>query len=146
MLWKVPTHIFFTTSSPIILERRSRISFAALLVNVTARILYGLTPDLTRLTIRVVKTFVFPLPAPASTSNAPSFSTTASLCSSLRPLSSSSNSPPDTLNNLRCDLCYFPPTDFCAGKLMFQLNFVIILLIFIIYDIIMIIKKKFLVK
>ena len=51
---------------------RSRISPAALFVNVTARIWRGSTPSTSiRRAMRVVSTRVFPEPAPASTSIGP---------------------------------------------------------------------------
>ena len=76
--------MYFTIFSPNILERRSFISLAALLVNVTAKILRGRIPFLIIYVIRVVKTFVFPEPAPASISKGPFVVCTASYCSLLR--------------------------------------------------------------
>ena len=82
--WKVPTHMYLTVFSPIMLPRRAFISFAALLVNVTARIFCGLTPFCIKYAIREVRTFVFPLPAPASINSGPAVVCTASFCSLLR--------------------------------------------------------------
>ena len=60
---------------------RSRISLAALFVNVIAIILYGDTPhSLTRYAILYVSTRVLPLPAPAKIKTGPSVVTTASYC------------------------------------------------------------------
>ncbi|MNF09102.1 hypothetical protein D3C80_2096810 [compost metagenome] len=59
----------------------SFISFAALLVNVIARISYGDTFfSSIKYAILVVKTFVLPDPAPAKTSNGPSVAVTAFFC------------------------------------------------------------------
>jgi hypothetical protein len=63
---------------------RSRISPAALLVKVTARMFDGSTPMDTRYAIRVVITRVFPVPAPASTSSGPSVVDAASRCEGFR--------------------------------------------------------------
>src|SRR5690606_14927691 len=64
------------------LRVRSRISPAALLVNVTARIEAGSTPySSTRYAILDVRTRVFPDPAPASTRSGPSKCSTAARCS-----------------------------------------------------------------
>ena len=69
--WNVPTHMP-AGSLPRMRPMRSRISPAALLVNVTARILRGSTPSTSiSRAMRVVSTRVFPEPAPASTSNGP---------------------------------------------------------------------------
>ena len=52
--------------------RRSFISFAALFVNVTARIFLGFTPhSRIKYAILDVKSFVFPDPAPAKTKSGP---------------------------------------------------------------------------
>ena len=51
---------------------RCRISSAALLVNVMAQMLYGLTPDSIRQAMRYVMTRVLPLPGPARTRSGPS--------------------------------------------------------------------------
>src|SRR5258706_15761813 len=65
---------------------RSRISRAALLVNVTARISCGRAAALAiRCATRCVSMRVFPLPAPASTSSGPSTWRTASACSGFSP-------------------------------------------------------------
>src|SRR5690606_31437561 len=65
---------------------RSRISPAALLVKVTARIRSGPTPcSRMRWQTRVVRTRVFPEPAPASTSRGPSTCRVASSCSGFNP-------------------------------------------------------------
>ena len=53
---------------------RSRISAAAFAVNVSARIFSGSTPDIIRYWIRLVKTEVFPEPAPAKIKSCPFFS------------------------------------------------------------------------
>ena len=76
--------MYLTVSSPIILPIRSFISLAALLVNVTAKMFLGRTPCFIMYAIRVVKTFVFPEPAPASINNGPCVVFTASCCSLLR--------------------------------------------------------------
>ena len=62
---------------------RSRISRAALLVKVTARICDGWAdcPVAMRWAMRVVSTRVLPVPAPASTSTGPSVASTAARCS-----------------------------------------------------------------
>ena len=65
---------------------RSRISRAALLVKVTARICDGQARPVAMMwAMRVVSTRVLPVPAPASTSTGPSVASTARRCSSLRP-------------------------------------------------------------
>jgi hypothetical protein len=67
--WKVPIHIP-AGSRPSAFRTRSRISPAALLVKVSARIPAGSTPcSSTSQAMRVVSTRVFPDPAPASTSS-----------------------------------------------------------------------------
>ncbi len=64
---------------PSIAVRRSRISPAALFVNVIARISFGFTPIAeVRCATRCVSTRVFPEPAPAITSSGPSVCRTAS--------------------------------------------------------------------
>ena len=61
-----------------------RISLAARSVNVTARISFGFAArDVMRWTIRAVRTWVFPVPAPATTSSAPAPCSTARRCSSV---------------------------------------------------------------
>ncbi len=83
MAWKVPTHIPAGSRSSSF-RTRSRISPAALLVKVSARIESGATPNSsTRLATRVVSTRVLPEPAPASTRSGPSKCSAASRCSGL---------------------------------------------------------------
>src|SRR3954469_5355348 len=83
--WKVLTHIFFATG-PTSASTRWRISSAALLVKVMARMRKGPTPSsLIRWAMRWVSTRVFPEPAPATTSSGPSPCTTASSWSGFRP-------------------------------------------------------------
>ena len=63
---------------------RQRISAAARLVKVMARISCGLTPQARiRCTTRLVSTRVLPEPAPATTSSGPSVASTASRWASL---------------------------------------------------------------
>ena len=82
MEWMVLTHMRRVSAMA---ERRSFISFAALLVKVMARIFSGGTPiSPTRWAMRAVKTRVLPLPAPASTRTAPSVVSTGSRCSSFK--------------------------------------------------------------
>ena len=70
--WKVRIQIERATP-PSMSSSRSRISPAALFVNVIARISCGLTPiALIRCATRCVRTRVFPEPAPATTSIGPS--------------------------------------------------------------------------
>src|SRR3989338_554842 len=64
---------------------RSRISFAALLVKVTARIFSGATPWRMSSAMRSVMTLVFPAPAPATIRSGPSLWRTARFCASLSP-------------------------------------------------------------
>ena len=72
---------------------RSRISAAALLVNVTARMADGGTRrSVTICAMRWVMTRVFPLPAPARISSGPSVWLTASRCCGLSPLRKSMGS------------------------------------------------------
>ena len=72
---------------PMSAAMRSRISRAALLVKVTARIWDGpALPVAIRWAMRVVSTRVLPVPAPASTSTGPSVASTAARCSGLRPV------------------------------------------------------------
>ena len=76
--WNVLTHIFRATG-PTSASTRWRISSAALLVKVMARMANGLTPcSLMRWAMRWVSTRVLPDPAPATTSSGPSVWTTAS--------------------------------------------------------------------
>src|SRR5690348_14770771 len=82
--WKVRIQIaraFGPTAASI----RSRISPAALFVNVIARISFGSTPHAaSKCATRYVRTRVLPEPAPAITSNGPSVVRTASRCASFR--------------------------------------------------------------
>src|SRR5262245_26736080 len=83
--WKVPTHMPRVLIGSIAAMRVS-ISFAALLVNVTAMRPAGLTcPVCMSQATRVVSTRVLPLPAPARISADWWESVTASSCCSLRP-------------------------------------------------------------
>ena len=66
--WNVETQTPGGTPSASI---RSRISPAALLVKVIARMSSGRQPEATRCATRRVMTRVFPLPGPASTSSGP---------------------------------------------------------------------------
>ena len=67
--------------NPTSLSTRSRISPAALLVNVMARICHGLTFKRSiRYAILCVSTLVLPLPAPANIRSGPSVQKTASFC------------------------------------------------------------------
>ena len=63
----------------------SFISPAAFLVKVRARILPGSTSFASRSAILLVRTLVFPEPAPATISTGPSVQLTAFLCSSFSP-------------------------------------------------------------
>ena len=85
MAWKVQTHMPRVPpgrSAP----RRSRISAAALLVNVMARMRQGRTPSSAIMwAIRYVSTRVLPEPAPASTSSGPWVHSAASRWAGLRP-------------------------------------------------------------
>ena len=85
MAWKVPSQGMPSTAWPTMLPTRSFISRAALLVKVTERISDGRARPVARIwAMRVVKTRVLPVPAPASTSTGPSSVSTASRCSGLR--------------------------------------------------------------
>jgi len=79
--WKVPIQNG-ARASPTSWDTRSRISLAALLVNVKAIIWDGcaLFSDNSQATL-VVKTLVLPLPAPATTKIGPSGAVTAACCS-----------------------------------------------------------------
>ena len=68
------------------LPARASISFAALLVNVTARIREGRVPRQTRWAILAMTTRVLPVPAPASTRSGPTGAHTAWVCAGLRPV------------------------------------------------------------
>ena len=82
--WNVPIHIPRMLTR-VIDERRTSISFAALLVNVTARIDSGdAWPVAKSQAMRVVNTRVLPLPAPARISAEACGSVTAASCSGLR--------------------------------------------------------------
>src|SRR6516164_6420997 len=85
--WKVETHIRSATG-PTSRATRWRISSAALLVKVMARISNGEIPcSAISQAIRCVRTLVLPEPAPATTSNGPPGWVTASACTGLRPAS-----------------------------------------------------------
>src|SRR3989442_4679399 len=78
--WKVPIHNP-RGSAPSSAATRARISPAALLVKVTAKIRCGSTPrSRIRWATRAVRTRVFPEPAPASTSSGPPGYRTAASC------------------------------------------------------------------
>src|SRR3954470_4203262 len=82
--WNVITHAA-RAGGPTRGATRSRISAAALFVNVIARISGGFAPiAFSRCAIRRVSTRVFPEPAPAITSTGPSVVRTASRCAGFR--------------------------------------------------------------
>ena len=82
--WNVDTHMRWATG-PIRPSRRSRISAAALLVKVMARIWLGHAPNCVRIhAMRRVSTRVLPDPAPAPISSAGPRYCTASACCGLR--------------------------------------------------------------
>ena len=82
--WKVRIQIARAVC-PSIRSSRSRISPAALFVNVIARISFGFTPHARmRCATRYVRTRVFPEPAPATTRSGPSVASTASRWASFR--------------------------------------------------------------
>jgi hypothetical protein len=86
MAWKVPSHMP-EMLRPIRISTRSTISRAARLVKVTASTSCGLARPVRRMWARrVVSTRVFPVPAPASTSNGPSAAVTAASCSGFSPV------------------------------------------------------------
>src|SRR3954470_13477310 len=88
--WKVITHID-RVERPSNSSTRSRISWAALLVNVMARISPARARSVwTSQAIRCVSTRVLPEPAPARTSRGPSGCVTASRCGGFNPASRSS--------------------------------------------------------
>src|SRR5260221_11849335 len=88
--WNVDTHMRCPTG-PSNCATRSRISPAALLVNVIARISNGDAPiSATRYARRCVNTRVLPDPAPATTSTGPGGSVTASYWAGFSPERSSS--------------------------------------------------------
>ena len=75
-------------SSPNSPLNRSRISPAALLVKVIARMFSGATPfSRIRCAIRTVSVRVLPVPGPATITSGASVQRTAARCSSLRPAS-----------------------------------------------------------
>src|ERR1700709_1338235 len=82
--WNVLTQIAFATG-PTSAATRWRISSAALLVKVIARIAVGGTPSWMRWAMRWVSTRVLPEPAPATTSSGPPRCTTASSWSGFKP-------------------------------------------------------------
>jgi hypothetical protein len=87
--------------APRILSSRSRISRAALFVNVTARIWRGQTlRTSTRYATRWVSTRVLPEPGPARTSTGPSGASTARACWGLSPCSKSIESPEEGVKRL----------------------------------------------
>ena len=89
MEWKVDTHIAFARR-PTSAATRSRISAAALLVNVMARICPGCAPWASCQAMRWVSTRVLPEPAPATMSSGEPECTTASRCCGFMPSSSAS--------------------------------------------------------
>ena len=85
MAWNVQTHMPRVPPGRRA-SRRSRISAAALLVNVMARTCQGRTPSSAIMcAMRTVSTRVLPEPAPASTSSGPRVHSTASRWAGLRP-------------------------------------------------------------
>ena len=85
MEWNVLTQTY-SAPSPTILSTRSRISFAALFVNVIASMLYGFTDfSSIKYAILCVITLVLPEPAPASIRRGPSVYEQASICLSFNP-------------------------------------------------------------
>lgn len=85
--WNVVTHAS-PAMPPVSRSIRSRISRAALLVNVIARICHAGTPVSSRCATRQVSARVLPEPAPASTSTGPCRVSTAWRCCGLRELQS----------------------------------------------------------
>src|SRR5262245_44639436 len=84
MPWKVPTHMALP-GTPNNFSMRPRISCAALLVKVTARMECGEAPSVAiTQAMRCVSTRVLPEPAPASTSTGPTGAVTAARCASFR--------------------------------------------------------------
>src|SRR3954447_15063053 len=99
--WKVITHIE-RVERPRSSSTRSRISWAALLVNVIARISPARARSVcTSQAIRCVRTRVLPEPAPASTSSGPSGCVTAWRCGGLSPASRSSTRASGTRSRIR---------------------------------------------
>src|SRR5699024_3837975 len=86
--WKVDTHMS-RACAPTSSATRSRISAAALLVNVNASTDPGWAPRSMSHAIRRVRTRVLPDPAPAMTSSGPPSWVTAARWASLRPRSTS---------------------------------------------------------
>lgn len=82
--WKVLTIIWRAALRSTIWPTRSRISRAALLVNVTARMLLGLMPRSTIWAMRQVTVRVLPVPAPARISTGPCRVCTAFLWAAFR--------------------------------------------------------------
>ena len=90
--WKVPTHIPCTLPSTVC-STRARISAAALLVKVTARMLCGdACSTFINQAIRCTKTRVLPLPAPARTNIFCKGAATTSRCLSFNESSNSETS------------------------------------------------------
>lgn len=92
------------------LSARKRISVAALFVKVSVKVLLdGMPTSSIKYARRVVSVFVFPLPAPAKISNAPSKCVAAACCSGFNPLRMSLIDSPFVdsydLPNLRLNLC-----------------------------------------
>ena len=86
MEWNVPIHGAPPSPAGTRRSTRSRISFAALLVKVIARISHGATPRFKiRFAMRVVTTRVFPEPGPATIRRGPSPLRTASCCCGFKP-------------------------------------------------------------
>ena len=82
MPWKVPIQSA-APGMPSSASVRWRISLAALLVKVTARMLWAAAPSAsTNQATRCTSTRVLPLPAPASTSTGPDGAVTAARCAS----------------------------------------------------------------
>ena len=77
--------ILSVLSCPIKSKTLSFISFAALFVNVIAKIFEGFTPFLIKFKILWVIVLVLPAPAPASIRTGPSSVSTASFCLLLSP-------------------------------------------------------------
>ena len=76
-LWNVPICKYRAALIPTMLAMRSRISLAAVLVKVSAKIFHGSMPLSIRYATLVVSTRVFPAPAPAITNDGPSMYSTA---------------------------------------------------------------------
>ncbi len=85
MEWNVPARSLYVRLFPTAAAILSRISPAALLVNVSARISSGFTPWAIRFAILQVRTLVFPLPAPAMIRHGPSMFSTALACALFNP-------------------------------------------------------------